>query len=235
MKLLLAKLGIAVALALATNVAYAGVVLDRVVASIENAPILQSDWDKAVAFEALQQCRTISSYTGEQRRAVLERLVDQQLLRQQMGDENIAAAEDREITKEIDQIRSACSEPKTADAWRALLAQYGLNESELRERVSRQLQVMRFVDLRLRPEAHVQRADVESYYNDTLVPEIEKRGGKPESLAAVYPRIEAILQQQRIDSLLTGWLQDLRDHTEIHWVEMKPGTGEPSIDNSEGH
>ena len=221
-------------LAFTASLAQASVLLDRVVASVENAPILQSDWDKAVAFEALQQGRAIASYTGEERRAVLDRLVDQQLLRLQMGDENIAAAEDREIAKEIEQIRSSYPQGKSDEAWRTFLAQYGLNEGELRGRVARQLQVMRFVELRLRPEAHVQQADIESYYKDTLVPEIEKRGGKPESLTDVYPKIEEILRQQRMDALLTAWLQDLRDHTEIKWVEVKPSATTP-IANSEGH
>ena len=233
MKAHFVKLGIV--LALAASLAQAGVLLDRVVASVENAPILQSDWDKAVAFEALQQGRTIASYTGDERRAVLDRLVDQQLLRQQMGDENIAAAEDREIAKELDQIRSSYPQGKTDEGWRTELAQYGLNESQLRERVARQLQVMRFVELRLRPEAHVQQADVESYYKDTLVPEIEKRGGKPENLTDVYSKIEEILRQQRMDALLTAWLQDLRDHTEIKWVDAKPRATTPAIANSEGH
>lgn len=235
MKTLIAKLGLAVLLAFTPTVSYAGVMLDRVVASVENAPILQSDWDQAVAFEALQQGRTVASFTGEERRTVLERLIDQQLLRQQMGDENIAAAEDREISKEIQQIRSSYPQAKTDDAWHSLLAQYALNESELHERVAHQLQVIRFVELRLRPEAHVRRADIESYYKDTLVPEVEKRGGQPESLADVSPKIEEILRQQRMDALLTAWLQDLRDHTEIHWIDRQPGAAESAIANSEGH
>jgi hypothetical protein len=235
MKALFVKLGIVVIFGLAASHANAGVVLDRVVASIENTPILQSDWDRAVAFEALQQGRAISSYTGEERRAVLDRLVDQQLLRQQMGDENIAAAEDREIAKQIEQIRSNYPRAKSDQSWRELLAQSGLSESELREKVARQLQVMRFVELRLRPEAHVQRTDVETYYNDTLLREVEKRGGKPESLTNVYSKIEEILRQQRMDALLTAWLQDLRDHTEIRWIDTKPGSSGSAIANSEGH
>lgn len=235
MRALFAKLGIAVLLAFVAGRAQGGVVLDRVVASIENTPILQSDWDRAVAFEALQQGKAIASYTGEERRAVLDRLVDQQLLRQQMGDENIAAAEDREIAKQIEQIRSNHPRANSNDAWHELLAQYGLNESQLREKVARQLQVMRFVELRLRPEAHVQRADVETYYKDTLVPEVEKNGGKAESLANVFPKIEEILRQQRMDTLLTAWLQDLRDHTEIHWIGAKPDSPGSAIANSEGH
>lgn len=230
-----AQLVLAVALVLSTPHAFAAVVLDRLVASVENTPILQSDWDRAVAFEALQQGRTIASFTGEERRAVLDRLVDQQLLRQQMGDENTAAPEEHEIDNQIAQLRTSYPEAKSDDGWRQILGRYGLDESSIHDKVARQLQVMRFVDLRLRPEAHVQRDDIESYYIHKFVPELEKRGQKPEGLNEVSPKIVEILRQQRMDALLTAWLQDLRDHTEIRWIDAKPSGSEPSIAAAEGH
>ena len=230
-----AQLVLALALALAAPHAFAGVVIDRLVASVENVPILQSDWDRAVAFEALQQGRTVTSFTTTERRAVLDRLVDQQLLRLQMGDENTAAPEEHEIQNQLAQIRGSYADAKSDDGWRKVLSGYGLDEATVRDKVARQLQVMRFVDLRLRPEAHVQREDIESYYIHTLVPEVEKRGEKPESLTDVSPKIAEILRQQRMDALLTAWLQDLRDHTDVHWIDSAPSISEPSIAAAEGH
>ena len=235
MRAFVTKFGLALMLAIAVPHAFAGVILDRLVASVENTPILQSDWDRAVAFEALQQGRSIASFTGEERRAVLDRLVDQQLLRLQMGDENTAAAEEREIAEQVDQIRASYPAAKSDEGWHQFLAGYGLEESVVHDKVARQLQVMRFVDLRLRPEAHVQREDIETYYVHTLVPEVEKRGEKPEALNDVTPKIEEILRQQRMSTLLAAWLQDLRERTEIRWIDAKPSLPASSIDASEGH
>ena len=195
---------------------------------MENVPILQSDWDNAVSFEALQQGRSASSFKPEERRAVLERLVDQQLLRLQMGDENIATAEDREIDQEIERIRGLYPQGKSDDGWQRMLAQCGLDDAYVRQRVARELQVMRFVDLRLRPETRVPREDIEDYYKETLVPAVRSRGAKEETLADAYPQIEEILRQQRLDELLTTWLRDLRDHSDIQWLGVEASSSSES-------
>lgn len=218
MKPLTLKAGILMLLLVAICRGYAGEIVDRLVASVNGVPILQSDWDQAVAFEALQQGRLVNSFAADERRGVLDRLVDQQLLRSQMGDENTAAAEDREIAKQADKIRALYPEAKTDEGWHRMLARYGLDPAFVTQKVARQLQVMRFVELRLRPETRVARADVEDYYKETLVPAVRTRGGKEESLAELYPKIEELLRQQRMDELLTAWLHDLRDQSDIHWL-----------------
>jgi hypothetical protein len=101
----------------------------------------------------------------------------------------------------------------------------------LRLKVARQLQVMRFVDLRLRPETRVARQDVETYYTENLVPEVRSRNASEASLAEVYAKIEEILRQQRIDALLTAWLQELRDHSDIQWLGVQPNVATPSEDS----
>jgi hypothetical protein len=218
MKTLALKAGILMVLLVAACHAHAGEIVDRIVASVNNVPLLQTDWDQAVAFEALEQGRAVQSFTAKERRGVLDRMVDQQLLRSQMGDENTAAAEDREIAKQVEKIRALYPEAETDGGWQQVLTRYGLDAAFVTQKVARQLQVMRFVELRLRPESRVARADIEDYYKETLIPAVRSHGGKEESLAEVYPRIEEILRQQRMDELLTTWLHDLRDHSEIHWI-----------------
>lgn len=221
MKRFVAQIGFALWLVLTVSHGFAGEIIDRLVASVDNVPILESDWEHAVALEALEQGRTIASFTADERRAVLDRLVDQQLIRTQMGDENIAAAEDRDVAKQLEKIRAEYPQGKTDEGWQQLLAQYGVDEDMLRLKVARQLQMMRFVDLRLRPEARVSREDVETYYNTILVPEVRSRNAKEQSLAEVYPKIAEILRQQRMDVLLTAWLHDLREHSDIQWLGLK--------------
>jgi hypothetical protein len=214
------KLGIVLLLAVVTTSdGSAAALVDRLVASVENVPILQSDWEHAVGLEALEQGRTPESMSTDERRAVLERLVDQQLLRQQMGDENTAIAEERDVARQLEKIRSDYPQVKSDEDWQQLLAKYGIDQDMLHRDVARQLQVLRFVDLRLRPESHVRREEIETYYRETLVPEVRRRGGKEQDLAEVYPQIEEILRQQRIDALLNTWLQDLRGHSSIQWLE----------------
>jgi SurA-like protein len=224
------KIAFVTLLTVAAGRVFAGEVIDRLVASINNVPILQSDWDQEIRLEAIEQGRTIASFNPEERRASLDRLVDQQLLRLQMGDENVAAADPREVAQQIEKIREAFPEAKTDDGWQQVLARYGIDEAWLNKKVARQIQVMHFVDLRLRPEARVAREDVETYYTDTLVPAVQSKGAKPQSIAQVYPQIEEILRQQKMDALLTSWVHDLRAQTDIQWIVPK-GSG-PAEDSA---
>ena len=62
--------------AVALPAAWAGEVIDRIVATVNGHIILQSDWDEALCYEALLSGRAISFFTDEDRRAVLDRLID---------------------------------------------------------------------------------------------------------------------------------------------------------------
>ncbi len=212
------QFGLMIFLAMALPWARAGELIDCLVASVDASPILQSDWDQAVAFEALEQGKPNSSFTEKDRQAVLQQLVDQQLLRAQIGESQIAAAEEREIANGLDDLRKLYPQAKTDEAWHTLLATYDLDEDAVRKKMTTELEIARFINLRLRPESRVARTDVESYYKTTYVPEVEKRGAKPEEFSAVSQKIEEILRQQRLDTLLTTWLQELRGHADIRWI-----------------
>jgi len=64
--------------------AAAGEVIDRIVATVNGHIILQSDWNDALCFEAVLVARPVEQFTDADRRAVLDRLIDQELLGEQM-------------------------------------------------------------------------------------------------------------------------------------------------------
>src|ERR1700735_4556260 len=64
--------------------ARAGEVIDRIVATVNGHIILQSDWEEALRYEALLNGRALNQFTDDDRRAVLDRLIDQQLLAEQI-------------------------------------------------------------------------------------------------------------------------------------------------------
>ncbi len=208
---------------LLSSVCRAGQVVDRVVATVGKEPLLQSDWNESVAFEALQQGRSADSFSQRERDAVLDRMIDQQLLLSEMGDVTLAGSPlEKQVQNAIGQIRSQYPEAQSIDGWHALLSRYGLSPAVVESRLRNQLRVLQFVDLRLRPEARVERSDVEDYYRNKLLPEVRGRGGKEESLAAVSPQIEEVLRQQRIDELLAAWLRNLREQSSVRKFVTEP-------------
>ncbi len=203
-------------LAFAALPARAGEVIDRIVATVNGHIILQSDWDDAVCYEAFVAGRPFDPVTAEERKAALDRLIDQELLREQMRASDFAHATDQEVGKRIQEIREQYAGAETDQGWRAVLVRYGLTETELKGRVSQQLDLMRLVDARLRPTVEIDSRSIESYYNQELLPQLRQSGAKEVPLAEVTPRIKELLTQKKMNQLLTAWLQTLRAGSEIH-------------------
>ena len=87
---------------------------------------------------------------------------------------------------------------------------------------------MNFVEVRLRPNVHVQPDEVESYYQNQLLPDMQKTGGVAVTLTEVGPRIRELLVQQRMDELLDPWLHNLRQQAEIKSTVPLPAGSAPA-------
>ena len=59
-------------------------VIDRIVATVNGQIILLSDWEDSLRFEAFTSGRPLNRFTAEERKAVLDRLIDRELLREQL-------------------------------------------------------------------------------------------------------------------------------------------------------
>jgi hypothetical protein len=205
----------AFALTLATPVAHAGDVLDRIVATVNGQAIFQSDWDDAVLYEAFVAKRSVDAVSFAERKAALDHLIDQELLQEQIhGVESVEPTE-QEVAKQIDDIRKQYDGSEVEAAWKTLLSNHKLTEQELRRRVKLQLKLARLVDLRLRPSANVTPKNIESYYQHELLPQLQESGARQVTLAEVSLKIKELLTEKKINELLVAWLQDLHSGSDI--------------------
>ncbi len=211
--------------------AFAGEVIDGVVASVNRHPILRSDWDEAVRFEAFMQQKPVGAMTESDRLRALQRLIDRELLSMQMGDASYMRPTEEALEQDVDKLRAQVPNGKDDAAWTKLLASYGLTETVLRQHLRDEVQVMNFIEVRLRPNVHVNEEDVEAYYENQLVPDLQRNGGKAVALNDVKPRIQELLTQQRIDELLDAWMHNLRQQAEIHSTVSIPGVNAPESES----
>ena len=189
-------------------------VIDRIVATVNGRPILFSDCDVAMRYEAFMGQQPLSA-TPQVAHDVLERLIDQELLRQQIRSFHLAPVSAEELKQRLADVRRQRNDGADEAAWQTVLANYGLTEAELGEGVARQMEILRFIDVRLRPSVRVDRASIETYYRETFLPELQKRSAQPVPLREVSAQIEEILAQQRTNTLLVDWLRELRQQSEI--------------------
>lgn len=199
--------------------ARAGDVLDRIVATVNGAPILESDWDDAVRFECFIEQKALASLTPADLKATLERVVDQTLIQQQMQSAKFAMLSPGETAERVQDIQQQATRNLQTKSphlsWQQALAKYGLTAEEFQTRAAMQVQTLRFIDQRFRPGIRIDHGKVESYYREKLLPELQRNGAKQAPLAEVSPKIEELLVQQTVDEMLTAWLRDLRAQSEV--------------------
>jgi hypothetical protein len=207
---------------------FAGEVIDGVVASVNRQPILRSDWNQSTAFEAFMQQKPLDQLTSADRVLALQHLIDRQLLRAQMGDVSYMQPSEEQLQQDVTKLRAQVPGGRDDTAWQHLLASYGLSEEILKDHLRAEVQVMNFVEVRLRPNVHIDPEDVESYYKNRLLPDLQQNGGKAIPLGEVDSRIRELLTEQHIDELLDAWLHNLRQQADIHSSVSIPGINAPA-------
>jgi hypothetical protein len=212
---------------LAPDRSAAAEVFDRIVATVNGRIILQSDLDEALCYDALVTNRSFASFSDDDRRAVLDRLIDQELLREQMKSADFRHATEVEVNARVADARKQYPEAVSDEAWRSLLARYQITEKDLFARVQRQIDVMRLVDARLRPAVQIDSKSIEAYYRDQFVPKLKESGGAEVPLAEVSSKIREVLTEQKVSEMLISWLQTLRSEGDVHVPGILPSSVDP--------
>lgn len=194
----------------------AGQVIDRIVARVNGRIILQSELDEALSYEALLNGKPFNQFSADDRRAVLDRLIDQELLHEQLKSSEFPHATEAEAANQIAGARKLYPKAATDEVWQALLAKYGLREKDLVSHVQMQIDLMRLVDARLRPAVQIDSKSIEAYYRDKFVPQLKQAGASEVPLADVSGKIRELLTQEKVSELLVSWLQALRSESDVH-------------------
>ena len=204
-------------------------VIDRIVATVNGHIILQSDWDEALCYEALLNGRMLGEFTDDERRAVLDRLIDQELLGEQMKSAFFQHASEAEAAARVADAKKQYPGAATADGWKAVLDKFRLTEKDLLAHVQQQIDLMRLVDAHLRPAVQIDSKSIEAYYRDKFAPQLKQSGAGEVALADVSGKIRELLTQEKVSELLVSWLQTLRSEGKV----SVPGVGGPTAEGEQ--
>lgn len=199
--------------------------LDHVVAIVGSEVILQSDVWQEMRFSVLEPLQVLPGQNTPDR--ALRQLIDRTLIMQQMQEQQQAVTTPMpEVAKAIDDLRRmipVCERQyhcTTGAGWSAFLKANGLTVEQVQERWSQRLAIVGFIDLRFRSGIRVAQDQISAYYQNTLVPALEKNHEAAPPLDAVAPRIREILLQQQVSGLFQDWLSSLRDQGNIRIVDQ---------------
>ena len=215
------------ALALAASTALLGghapglaqVVVDRMAAVVNRRVILESELDQSARVEALLQNRPLD-VTFPSRKEALDQAIDRILLEQQIVESDVVNPTPEELGARLKEVRAQVNGATVDEGWQKALAAYGLTEHDVEDHLISEFRVLRFVDLRLRGLVRVEKTAIADYYQDKFLPELARRGTPAPPLADVSGKIEKILVEQRMDTMLNELLQNL--HAQAHIERMAP-------------
>jgi parvulin-like peptidyl-prolyl isomerase len=189
-----------------------GVVLDRLIAVVNEDVILESDVDEERRFEEVQPYRSAPVFSREK---IIERLIDRALILQQAALEPGDAVLDKDLDTQLATLRKdipACKQYhcETDDGWKKYLGDHGFTEQEFRDRWKLRMQLLKFIEVRFRNGISIADAEITAYYEKSMLPEYAKRNVTPPPLDTIKRRIEEVLLQQQVGALLQDWLKSLR-------------------------
>jgi hypothetical protein len=196
--------------------------VDRIVAIVDDDPILASELERVVALALVP--RLPDEDEPAYRRRVLGRLIEQRLRLHEVNRFGAPEVDSEEVDEQLRQITSELG--GEAELERRLLG-VGMSRADLREQLLMQLQVWSFVRERLGPRVFVDLESIRAYYEDRLLPELSRRepGGEPAPSRQIEPalprfedvqeQIRAVLVEQRLNEEIDRWTQELRREADV--------------------
>jgi hypothetical protein len=181
-------------------------VVDRIVARVENDIILLSD------VQELKEYQELLDGKSESESALVDRLIDQWIVRSEAQLSRFPEPKDEEIGREVSRVVKSFS---SAEEYETRKKQSGLSDAEVRKIVASQLYLSSYLDSRFRPSVQIDEKAIEDFYQNAVVPRAKARGQDPPTLDASRDIIQDALVQSDISEQADRWLKETRDRLHV--------------------
>ena len=188
----------------------AGLVIDRIAVVVNRHALKTSDIDRDVRLTAFLNNEQ-PKFDAESKKKAVERLIDQEIIRNQITTGGYRAATESDAAALLTQIRRQ----RTGDSdarLRQELSRYGLSEEQLKAQLLWQLTVLRFIDERFRASVLVTDEDVQNYYN-------QHRANYRNPLEKESAGIRTTLEGEQVNEQFETWLAQARQRAQIEYRE----------------
>ena len=179
------------------------VLLDRVVAAVNNDVITLSELQQAVAFNAAIGGKGSGSRLEME---TLQGIINRRLLLQEAYRLKVAEVSEQDIAAEVVRLRERLG---TEASFQEFLARIGLTEAQLEKLLGERLLVERFVEKKIGLFARVNRDDVQAYFREHPDEFRDMR------FTEVQKHITAHLSEQKVSQQLDQYVDELRSRAFI--------------------
>ncbi len=185
--------------------------IDRLVVAVNGVAITEGDLDLARNLNAIIFYGKAAEAAS--RHEEIERQIDQELMRQEL--KNFAISDE---TNKVDARMQSLREAYAPEGGLGeLLRRTGMQESELISYIRLETSIMRFMDFRFRPFISVSPEEIQAYYKNRLMPQLQKAGIGLPALEQISGRIDSILREEKINEVLDQWIKEIRRNSRIEY------------------
>lgn len=200
-----------------------GPALDRVLAVVDDDPILASDVAVTIGL-SLVVAEAGEGEVSLHRRA-LDALIEQRLRFHQVDRYGFSELPVEEISKRHAELITQFASP---ELYHQRLRELGITDEVVRQLVAQRLMVLTYVEERLGARVFVGLDEIKNYYDTTLTAEMQRAGTPLPPIEEVRERIRSVLKEQRLNQELRTWTEELRrdadiaDHFDASHAELPP-------------
>jgi hypothetical protein len=180
--------------------------LDRIAVTVGRHVISERDILQDIRIAAFIDGKA-PDLSADQKRKAAERLVDQYLVLEDATATRVPPPPAADVAALLTPIKARYAGDQ---AYRAALAQAQISEAELSAQLLAGLRMLRYTDLRFRPEVQLAEETLRAYYD---------KAKPPQSFEASRGEIEKLLTDQQTMQALDRWLEMTRSETAVVYRE----------------
>jgi hypothetical protein len=148
----------------------------------------------------------------DNKRRVLDRMIDQALVRKEVDFTKFPSATAQEAEPLFKQVRDRYP---TNDAFLGALHAAAISEDALRQYLIWQVTFLRFVEYRFQPSVEITETEIRQEYGRQTSEWKDKHGTPPPGLDEMRPELQRMVRQRLTDSALDRWLGEVRTQSDI--------------------
>ncbi len=191
-------------------------IIDQIAVTIDQSAITSS--------QIVEEIRVTAFINGDRpdlgpagRRRTADRLIEQTLVLREMDLTRFPKPGAADVQAALKQVKSRFQGQQDFEN---ALAAAAISAKQLEDALLRQITLLRFIDLRFRPEVQLQENDVLEYYDKVFVPALHAKGiTAVPSFEEAHAQCEEALTGELVNKRVDAWLKDARARARITYVE----------------
>lgn len=197
--------------------------VDRILAVVDDDPILASEVDQVISFGIVEQEESEDDRAF--RRRILDFLIEERLRFHEVDRFGFAEVPVEIVDEQFRELETQLGGP---EQFTEVMEGLGLDEQGVRQVLARQVMVWVYVEERLGARIFVGLEDIRAYYDEVLMPQLQEQGESVPPVEEVREPIRTVLREQRMNEELERWTTelvqqaDIEDYFDSNYASLPP-------------